>query len=391
MEDSFAIVIVCYKRLDGIKRLISSLENVDYNNRNDITLIFSIDNSGDLSVKEFADEYNWIHGKKIVRTFSERQGLKKHILQCGDYTKQFDIVTILEDDIFVSNSFYHYAYNSAKFYKNDDRIAGISLYSFQKNWLNWILRFEPQKTEYDTYFLKVAQSWGQVWMKNKWDLFMEWYKNNKIFSYSEKIPEYLNTWPESSWLKYHTRYCIETNRFFVYPYFSISTNFSDVGEHAVVSVNDHQVEMVFDKKNFMFSPLKSNSVIYDEYCNRYNLFQYLNIPKDELTIDFWGTKRKKLYKRYVLTTLDLKYKIINSFSLSLHPIEMSVILKIKGDGIYLYDTNKKDKKRKNGKFNLILYSIRSHDYKKLFPFTIKLFIKEICQKLKKRFKIRGVK
>ena len=39
---------------------------------------------------------------------------------------------------------YHYAYNAANYYKNDNNIAGISLYSFQKNWLKWLLRFEPQ-------------------------------------------------------------------------------------------------------------------------------------------------------------------------------------------------------------------------------------------------------
>ena len=40
---SFAIVLVCYKRLSGIQRLLKSLEVVDYSGRNDITLIFSID------------------------------------------------------------------------------------------------------------------------------------------------------------------------------------------------------------------------------------------------------------------------------------------------------------------------------------------------------------
>ena len=76
---------------------------------------------------------------------------------------------------------------------------------------------------------------------------------NQNFNYSEKIPEYLNGWPESSWLKYHTRYCIETDRYFVYPYVSLSTNFSDAGEHADVTVNDHQVELMINKEKYSFS------------------------------------------------------------------------------------------------------------------------------------------
>lgn len=383
---SFAIVIVGYKRLDGIKRLVQSLDAVDYDGRNDITLIFSIDNSGDTVVEEYARNYEWRHGEKIVRTFSERQGLRNHILQCGEYTKQYDIVSVLEDDIFVSNSFYHYAYQAATFYEHDDRIAGISLYAFQKNWLDWMLRFEPQQTGYDAYFLKIAQSWGQVWLREKWEHFMEWYQENLDFSYTDQIPEYLMTWPKSSWLKYHTRYCIETDRFFVYPYVSISTNFSDAGEHADMTINDHQVELMFDKRQYSFSHLSENAVVYDEYCNRCNLAPYLHVASEELTVDFFGTKRKNLYKRYVLTTQNLKYKVVSSFSLSLRPIEMSVILGMGGTGIYLYDTTEKGRGREDGRYNLLLYSLRSHDARCLFPLAAKLLKKECMRALRRKTK-----
>lgn len=132
MKKSFAIVIVCYNRIDGIKRLTQSLERVDFDGRYDIDLIFSIDNSGTNIVEEFASTYDWKYGKKIIRTFEQRQGLKKHILSCGDYTNEYDILVVLEDDIFVSDSMYYYAYNAAEYYWNDSNIAGISLYSFQK-------------------------------------------------------------------------------------------------------------------------------------------------------------------------------------------------------------------------------------------------------------------
>jgi len=239
---SFAIVVICYNRIDSLKRLIASIEKADYGERNDIELVFSIDFSGNSNIRDYAEVYNWKYGNKRIITYDERQGLKKHVLKCGDLTKEYDIVTVLEDDIYLSNSFYHYAYNVMEFYWDDERIAGISLYGFQKNWLDWILRFEPQKNKYDVYFLKVAQSWGQVWSYNKWSEFKKWYnRNNKNFI-TDNIPEYLLQWPDTSWLKYHDKYLIEKNKYFVYPYYSLSNNFSDAVQHYGGTINNHQIE-----------------------------------------------------------------------------------------------------------------------------------------------------
>lgn len=391
MLKSFAIVIVCYNRIDGIKRLIKSLECVDFNNRKDIDLIFSIDNSGTDIVERFATSYQWKYGKKIIRTFEKRQGLKKHILQCGDYTNDYDILVVLEDDIFVSDNLYNYAYNSAIYYWNDSNIAGISLYSFQKNWLKWLVRFEPQKTKYDTYFMKIAMSWGQVWTKSKWDSFKSWYIMNKSFKKSDDIPNVLNIWPETSWLKYHDLYCIRENKYFVYPYVSISTNFSDAGEHAEFSVTDHQVELMYGKKEYSFALNDENAVRYDEFMEREMLGKYLDVDDNELTVDLWGNKPKKYYKKYVLTIENLPFKKINTYSLSVRPIELSIILGLKGNEIKLYDTTIKSKneKRVNSDFYLYRYSIRSNDYSTLLSFSLllsKQFFSDINRKFKKIFK-----
>lgn len=384
----FAIILVCFNRIEGLKRLIKSLECVDYNNRTDITLIFSIDNSGASDVEDFAKNYKWNYGRKIIRTFKERQGLKKHILQCGDYTEDYDIVTVLEDDIVISNSFYNYAYTAAEFYWDDDNIAGISLYNFEKNWLKWIYRFEPMKNDYDVYFLKVAQSWGQVWTKKKWSLFKEWYRDNSTFLKSDDIPEYLNEWPESSWLKYHDRYCIEKNKFFVYPYYSLSTNCSDAGVHATHSVNDYQVELQMDKKKYNFPFFNKESIIYDEYMNRVFLGKYLKIDDKELTIDFYGNKREKDRKRYLLTTKNLSYKIIKEFSLSLRPIELSIILNFEGKGIFLYDTFEigTHKLQKNNIFNLMNYFFRTHDWKEILGYSLKISYIEVKGKILRKMR-----
>lgn len=76
----FAVVVVGYNRVKGLERLSEMLDKAIYDEP--VDLIFSIDNSGVETVVEFANKFEWHHGEKKVRTFEERQGLKKHILQC---------------------------------------------------------------------------------------------------------------------------------------------------------------------------------------------------------------------------------------------------------------------------------------------------------------------
>lgn len=382
---SFAIVLICYNRLNGLKRLLASLEKVDFDHRDDIYLIFSIDNSGNDDILNFARMYKWNYGEKIIRTFEKRQGLKEHVLQCGEFTEKYDIVVALEDDIFVSDSMYHYAYQAALFYEHDENIAGISLYSFQKNWLKWLIRFEPQRVGYDSYFMKIAQSWGQVWTKEKWQPFKNWLKENNVFLTDETLPKALNQWPESSWLKFHDKYCIETGKYFVYPYISVSTNCSDAGEHNKKSVTDHQVELMYGKRKYIFPQFTSEAVIYDEFMEREGLEKYFGVQKEELTVTLWGTKPKNLYKRYVLTLDNLPYKCVDHFGLALRPIELNIIADFKGEMIKLYDTKyKTNGKYKSKDYDRYKYSIRSNDYRTLFLFSVKMlaeFFKDIRRKL----------
>ena len=383
---SFAIVLVCYNRLDGLKRLLSSLENVNFDGRHDIELIFSIDNSGTTIVKDYADQYEWPYGHKTVRAFPERQGLKKHILQCGDFTQAYDVVVVLEDDIFVSDSMYHFAYQAADYYWTDERIAGISLYSFQKNWLKWLIRFEPQRSIYDVFFLKVAQSWGQVWTRNKWAQFKEWYQGHEVFEKSDKIPSALNTWPETSWLKYHDLYCIETGKYFVYPYVSLSTNYSDAGEHNNFTVTDHQVELQYGKTAYTFVPFSDDCVIYDEFMEREHLGKYLEVADGELTVDIWGNKPKQYYSRYVLTIDSLPFKIVKSFSLALRPVELNIIVNNLGKDIKLYDTNEAASLvQSKADYKRYQYSLRTHDYKLLIKITAEMS-KQVFSDVKRKMK-----
>ena len=121
-----AIVIVTYNRELSLKRLLESIKNAKYTEKN-ITLIISIDYSNKQSViKNIAEEFEWPYGNKIIRTYKENQGLKKHVLSCGDLTDEYEGVIILEDDLYVAEDYYSYAKAALNFYENNEKIAGIA-------------------------------------------------------------------------------------------------------------------------------------------------------------------------------------------------------------------------------------------------------------------------
>lgn len=251
----------------------------------------------------------------------------------------------MEDDIYVSPYFYDYITQAVEFYQNDNRIAGISLYSPRYN-ETAKLPFEPLHNNYDVFFNQIPTSWGQLWTPDQWKRFRNWYNvksNVKISPKNIMIPQNVRRWPETSWKKYFFKYMIEKNKFFVYPYISLSTNFADPGSHIRKRTNTFQVPLSYcGFKKYRFCSLDESSVIYDAFCENiglYNLFG--DQMKNNLTIDLNATKSKESYKRFVLTTKELNFKIIKMYDLSMKPIEDNIIQNIKGCSIFLYDTSVK--------------------------------------------------
>lgn len=63
---------------------------------------------------------------------------------------------------------------------------------------------------------------------------------------------------DKAWSKYFEAYLILTNKFFIYPYTSLSTNFSDVGVHTNEGQisNSYQVELIYGRKNMFYHYLE---------------------------------------------------------------------------------------------------------------------------------------
>lgn len=338
---NLAIVVIAYNRLMCLQRLIKTLENAFYDG-DSVTLIVSIDKSDSDYVKCWAEKYHWLYEKYEVIAHQEHLGLRNHILECGKLVEDYDAIIVFEDDITVTPNFYRFAKQCVEFYHDDDRIAGISLYNYVRNFQN-SLPFEPVKSEYDVFFMNIAQSWGQVWMKKQWMDFYEWYcKNSKEIEYAPHLTNIWH-WPKSSWLKYHMMYCLENNKYFVYPYYSISTNNSDEGTHTAFSETNNQGKLLaLPQQQFKLVALDNAFVKYDAFFEAKFLAQHLGIDDDDLCVDFHNEKKNRLGKRYWLTTSSQPYKIQRSFALQLKPYEHNIFQDREGKQLFLYDTSVPD-------------------------------------------------
>ncbi len=336
---SYAIVVIGYNRVESIKRLLDSLNKAFYDS-DLVPLIISIDYSGVDGVEEFAKKFYWKHGEKFVYARPERLGLRRHILACGEFLNQYEAIAVFEDDIVAAPGFYLYMKQTVEFYKDDMRIAGISLYTHLWNG-DASMPFQPAYSKHDVFFLQFAQSWGQIWLKKQWLLFREWYENNQEeFNNQAGIPKNVSNWSKNSWLKYHIKYCILENKYFVYPYGAFSTCFTDVGEHSKLHTNMCQVPMQTEMAPALrLCELSDNvgCVKYDAFFERIGLGVFIGIAEEDICVDLYGNKFSYDEKKYLLTLKKKDYKTLKTYGLEYKPHELNVMLEHGGNVIILYD------------------------------------------------------
>lgn len=387
---NIAIVVTTYNRPNSLDRVLNSLKNAYYFN-DEVPLYISIDKCSDSQkakeVLNVAQNFKWEQGPKFINEEEKNLGLKNHILKCGKLTNIFENIILLEDDIYVDKNFYLFAKQALTYYVNDERIAGISLYNHEVQ-QSTSRPFQPIYEDNDVYFLQYAQSWGQVWSKKWWSLFEQWLeKEGDTYIPSDEVPYNVNLWPLSSWLKFHIKYVIKNDKYFVYPRVSLTTNFTDSGTHNHVSNTDYQVRLQYNKKNnYRFISLDESESIYDGFFENITLRRFLeqkyNINSVE--VDLFGVKDKKYASNFVLTTKILKNtSIIKSYGLKLRPHELNVLLEIPGNEIFLYDLrNSENSVMKNNTFkmqlNHIKYDLKGLNKREIFIgnlYNILLFLK----------------
>ncbi|MCR5420167.1 MAG: hypothetical protein K6E98_04095 [Lachnospiraceae bacterium] len=364
--DKVAIVVIAYNRAESLLRLLDSISEAYYPKGVDIPLIISVDKSDSEAVANIAREYVWEHGYKSVRLYETNLGLREHVLSCGDIACEYDGAILLEDDLYVSPSFYMYTLAALTRTRMVGRIGGISLYNHLFN-VHSREPFEAIYDGYDNYYLQMASSWGQAFSGEQWESFRKWYEVYKEEEIgADNVPENVSSWSAKSWLKYYIKYLIDTDRYFLYPRISFTTNFADEGEHMKkgTGICDLQVPIAglnrYGQIDFRFSDLDESMAIYDAYfenlCLEHRLPQAV---RGQVSIDLYGTKQSGGYKRYVLSSRPLPYRMLESYGRRMRPIDANVVYKPEGRDFFLYDTTKPGKAPKVKKVDKYLYNYRA--------------------------------
>ena len=375
-KSAIAIVVVCYNRPVAAKRLLDSLNAANYPDI-DVPLIISVDCSGNEDMYNLANTFEWKHGTKYSVIHSERLGLKKHIYECGDYTKYFKGVIILEDDLFVAEDFYNYTLSAVNAYYDEDKVAGIALYADTMNgYVGLPLYYWYDGS--DAFMMQSAITSGECFTDKMWKRFREWYNvNEDVDPEPFFMPRTIKNW-KKAWSKYFNIYLVEKDLYFVHPHFSTTTNCGEAGEHGN-DINSIHSRMILGSKQWTFKTF-DDSVKYDIYANYVGLGKDLGIEDKDLCVDFYGDKNNEQKQRYWLTPYVLPYKVIGKFALNLEPMEANVIFGIKGNDLYLYDTFESTKVKPTYKLSLyqFTYHFKNVDYKKVLRY-IRLLICEMAK------------
>lgn len=331
-----AIVVIAFNRDKSLKRLLDSIANATYFS-DQITLHISIDGSENPEVKVVAENFDWKYGEKVIDLKTENLGLLKHVLECGSLTEVYGTIIVLEDDLVVAPNFYNYAIDAQSFYLDDQRIAGVSLYSYSSEENNFY-PFEPLRNETDIHFIQIASSWGQSWNISQWNMFKSWIAENRT-GMEHLLPNYIIKWGENSWKKLFVNYMIATNRYFVFPNISYSTNFDEEGTHAS-NLGLFQVQLNGGLNKLKFSPFSETKAIYDVYFElEASSMKLLNhsLNNYKFDVDLYGSKPMNFSDSEMILTTHRGLRPIMSFGAKMKPLIQNIEFEIVGKEIGLYN------------------------------------------------------
>lgn len=376
------IVAVGYNRKESLTRLLTSICAANTDSQCD--LIISLDKSDvQDELVEIAKKCSWPDERKIILVHKERLKLKNHVLSCGDLTEKYDAVIVLEDDIVVSKYFYVYALEAIQKYGKDTRIAGISLYSHKTN-VEVMRPFHACESASDVYLLRFPQSWGQCWTRSMWRTFREWlaHVDDSIFA-SDLIPDNVKTWGNQSWLKYQVAYCALEKKYYIYPYVSLSTNYTEKGTHNdALQSTAYQVPLQRFSKTYQMDDFE-NLVRYDAFFEREDDVAFSKerlFRNQSVCMNLYGYKKSFGKCELLASSQNLNYEVVQELQLLSRPHEMNLIDGTEGAGIFIYDLKspKSDKtSKKNNRVLICEYDMKSYNAVALISYILNVLWTDI--------------
>lgn len=379
-KERIAVVAIGYNRLKGLARLLGSVNDAVYDIP-DVPLFISIDASGDQELYEYVRAFEWTHGPKYVNIQQERLGLKNHIFQCMSLSKYFKGVIILEDDIFVSPYFYHYACMTLDKYGDDERVAGIALYRNEYDGYSNIPLI-PLNNGQDVMAWKSICTWGEMLNERMWNQFSSWLSAWDENFADIDMNETIKGWSRA-WSKFFYAYLVEADKYFIFPFESLTTNFNDAGGEHGGGESIVQVSLQQGRRSYQLADFNELEH-YDAYGSNERVAGWLGLNKKDLAVHFYQCPRV-IKTRYILTSMKLPYKVVKGFGLCMRPWELNIKHSIKGNNIYLYDRETTDPvhiSQKKYSFEILMYYFAR--YKKQFSpvFSLKNYYEMIKTKLK---------
>ena len=328
------IIVVAFNRIKSLQRILNSLASSIC--PAGTKLIISIDNNGqNENVADLAKKFDWQMGEKEIIYQDEHLGLRNHIIKCGDLTYEYGSIIMLEDDLVVSPYFYRYAQEALDFYKSFKEIGGISLYNLP---YTEALKqpFIPLKDDSDVYFKQVPSSLGQAWSVEQWDSFKKWYSTDPDVKSIYGLPVKVKNWPVTSWKKYYYGYIVETNKYFVFPQNSFTTNFNDLGVNMITKNYLGQVRLEIVEPSCKFKSKDESINVYDAHSELLpDILKKLQpaLAEYDFEVDLYN-KKESFSKDYILTSKSCNNPVM-SFAREMKPIEMNIIYNISGSDLVL--------------------------------------------------------
>ncbi len=326
-----AIILIGYNRALAMMGVLESLKRLA-TTRKDITLVLSIEGEATQDVIDTAKSFEWAFGNKEIVCHQNRLGLRDHFIWVGDQTEKYENVIFLEDDLFVSPYIIDCAEAFIEKYHSDERIAGGSFYSPLVCEFN-SRRFYPIEDGGDSYFFQHPY-WGNLWMKNKWAKFKEWYKTYE--RNDEILPTYVRGWKKTSFKVVYIQYLIESGTYIVYPRVSVVNNMGIAGHHNSKNNVTYQVPILLKRHDYHLLSLDESSAVYDaNFEIESNVLKRLN-PKlvaYDFQVDLQKTQ-DQYSKEYVLTFGKAPNAVFR-FNGHMKPYETAVAMDIVGDDIVL--------------------------------------------------------
>lgn len=336
-----AIVVNAYNRPAALARLLNSLQQAAYPVGAQVPLIISIDRGGDLEVQMLAENFAWPHGPKTVTLQAQHLGLVQHFFACGDLTQRYEAIVYLEDDLTVSPVFYAYAAQVLAFYRQDDRVAGCSLFGL---WFNGYTQqpFVPLPDGSDAFFVQVPYTQGLAFTVEQWARFEAW-RHSPAMTVPPTVPlhEAWSHFDREDWFPLLARFVITTDRYFVFPRVSQATGWGDAGTHFSWASRFFQVPLQRGKLVYDFKTLDEADAVYDSFFELQP--DRLNRLTDQLhghdyTLDLYATKSPvNLRAEYVLTSRRCRNPVV-TFGKTAWPLEMNIVERVPGADIALCRT-----------------------------------------------------